>query len=394
MLALDRLPDDRAHITDKMDIRLEMRTALWPLGRHEELAKRVREAGALAEQVGDIERLAYMHDYLTSHYWRAGDHRQAIEHGEKGIALAKRAGNFSIRVTTMHHLGHAIMARGEFSHQVDLHRQVVKELTGPVAYHRHGMAGFPAAITRGFLAWGLAELGEFEEALGWAQEGMEIASEVSSAMTTVWVTDYLALTHLRRGDLMQAISLLEPNLELCQQAEVRLLLTLTSGLLGLALSTAGRQTDAIPLLETAIRPDNVRHHVQGSGYPLVWLAEGYLQASRLTEAVDVVSQALDIARRQEERAHEAWARYVQAQIDSATGAPLDAVVSRYNAALELAESCGMRPLAALCRYRLGTAQLENGEATQGRALLDVARNAFRDMGMAGWLDRADRSFNG
>ena len=189
-------------------VRLEMRTALWPLGRHEELAKRVREAGVLAERVGDIARLANVHNYLTAHYWRAGQHREAIEHGETGIALAERAGDFSIRVTTMHHLGHAFNAHGEFARQVELHRQVVKELTGPVAYRRHGMSGYPAAITRGFLAWGLAELGEFDEALAWAQEGVQIASEVSSAMTTVWVTNYLALTHLLRGDLGRAITLL------------------------------------------------------------------------------------------------------------------------------------------------------------------------------------------
>jgi class 3 adenylate cyclase/tetratricopeptide (TPR) repeat protein len=390
LLALDRLPEDEACITDKMDVRLEMRTALWPLGRHEELVKRVREAGVLAEQVGDIARLANVHNYLTAHYWRAGEHRQAIEHGEKGIALAERAGDFSIRVTTMHHLGHAIMARGEFARQVELHRQVVKELTGPVAYRRHGMAGFPAAITRGFLAWGLAELGEFEEALGWAQEGTQIANEVNSAMTTVWVTDYLALTHLLRGNLTQAIAALEPNLELCQRAEVRLLLTLTSGILGLALSAAGRQTDAIPLLEMAVRPENLRHHVQGSGYPLVWLAEGYLRASRFAEAGHAVLQALDIVQRQEERGHEAWARFTQAGIEQAVGSPFDTVASRYSLALELAERCGMRPLAALCRFRLGAAQLEVGQADEGRLLLENARDAFSTMGMASWLGRAER----
>lgn len=390
LLALDRLPEDEACITDKMDVRLEMRTALWPLGRHEELAKRVREAGALAEQVGDIARLANVHNYLTAHYWRSGEHRQAIEHGEKGIALAERAGDFSIRVTTMHHLGHAFMARGEFARQVELHRQVVKELTGPVAYHRHGMAGFPAAITRGFLAWGLAELGEFDEALRWAQAGLEIASEVNSAMTTVWVTDYLALTHLLRGDLTRAIAALEPNLELCQRAEVRLLLTLTSSILGLAFSIAGRETDAISLLEMAVRPENLRHHVQGSGYPLVWLAEGYLQASRLAEAREAALQALDIARRQEERGHEAWTRYTQGEIERAAGSPLDAIASGYGSALELAQRCGMRPLAALCRFRLGAAQLEAGQAKQARALLDEARDAFRVMGMASWLERTDR----
>jgi len=49
LIALDHLPDDEAHLIDKMDIRLEMRTALWPLGRHDQLEKRVREAGDLAE---------------------------------------------------------------------------------------------------------------------------------------------------------------------------------------------------------------------------------------------------------------------------------------------------------------------------------------------------------
>jgi tetratricopeptide (TPR) repeat protein len=290
----------------------------------------------------------------------------------------------------MHHLGHAFNAHGEFARQVELHRQVVKELTGSVAYRRHGMSGFPAAITRGFLAWGLAELGEFDEALVWAQDGRQIASEVNSAMTTVWVTNYLALTHLLRGEIGRAIALLEPNLELCQRAEVRLLLTLTSGILGLAFSAAGRQTDAVPLLEMAARPDNLRHHPQGSGYPLVWLADGYLHASRFAEAGDAVLQALDIARRQEERGHEAWAQYTQAQIERAVGSPLDTVVSRYGSALELAERCEMRPLAALCRYRLGALRLEFAQPEEASALLNEARNAFRIMGMASWLDQADR----
>jgi tetratricopeptide (TPR) repeat protein len=389
LLALDRLPDDQAHITDKMDVRLEMRTALWPLGRHDELAKRVREAGVLAEQVGDIARLASVHNYLTAHYWRAGEHDQAIEHGEKGIALAERAGDFSVRVTTMHHLGHALMARGEFTREVEIHRKVVKELTGPVAYQHHGMSGFPSAITRGFLAWGLAELGEFDEALRWAQEGTQIASEVNSAMTTVWVTNYLAFTYLLRGDLSRALSLMEPNFALCQQAAIRLLLTLTSGVLGLAYSAAGRDSDAIPMLELAVKPEILGHHPQGSGYPLVWLADGYLHASRYTEAREAVSQAIDIALRQKERGHEAWARYTQAGIERAADSSLDTISAAYGGALEIAERCGMRPLGALCRFRLGATKLAFGQTQNGRALLDEARAAFHTMGMVRWSKQAD-----
>jgi Tfp pilus assembly protein PilF len=140
----------------------------------------------------------------------------------------------------------------------------------------------------------------------------------------------------------------------------------------------------------AVRPENLRHHPQGSGYPLVWLAGGYLHASRQSEAGDAVLQALDTARRQEERGHEAWARFTQAQIELAVGSSLDTVASRYGSALELAERCEMRPLAALCRFRLGAAYLEFGQPREARALLDEASKAFRAMGMASWLVQADQ----
>ncbi len=392
LAALDHLPDDEAHLIDKIDLRFEMRTALWPLGRHDELEKRLREAGDLAERAGDDARLANVHNFLTAHYWRAGEHARAIEHGEKGIALAERAGDFSVLFTTIQHLGLAINARGKFERQIEIHRRVAKELTGPPAYHRHGMAGYPAVITRGFLAWALAEVGEFDEALAWAREGVDIASEVNSAMSTVWVTDYLALTHVRRGEFDEAIALLEPNFELCERAEVLLLRTITSGILGLAFSAAGRHSDAIPLLELAVKPELLRHHPEGSGYPFVWLADAYLRATRLSEAREAAARAVDTARQQDERGHEAWARFTQAEIERANRSPIASVTSAYEIARDLAEGSAMRPLAALCRLGLASAGVEIEGEKEGSQSFNVARDAFRVMGMKYWSDRADRLF--
>jgi class 3 adenylate cyclase/tetratricopeptide (TPR) repeat protein len=389
LAALEHLPDDEEHLLDKIDIRLEMRTALWPLGRHDELEKRVLEAGELAERVGDIARHASVHNYLTAHYWQAGEHARAIEHGEKGIALAERAEDFSVLFTTTQHLGLAFNARGEFERQVELHRRVAKKLTGPPAYHRHGMAGYPAAITRGFLAWGLAELGEFDEALGWAREGIEIASEVNSAMSTVWVTDYLAMTHLRRGDFNEAITLLEPNSELCERAEVRLLKTITCGILGLAHSAAGRHSDAIPLLELAVDADTLRYHPEGSGYPFVWLADGYLRAARLSEAHEAAARALAIAQKQGERGHEAWALFTQAEIERANRSSFESVISAYDIALDIAKLCSMHPLTARCHFGLALVDIEMEGAKEGSQSLNKARDSFSTMGMQHWLDQVD-----
>jgi class 3 adenylate cyclase/tetratricopeptide (TPR) repeat protein len=390
LAALDSLPEGAARLSDKMDVRLEMRTALWPLGRHDELEKRVLEAGDLAEQAGDIARLARVHDYLTAHYWQAGDHGRAIEHGEKGIALARQADDFSVRVTSMLHLGIAFNARGEFERQVELHRQVAEELTGPVAYRHHGMAGFPAIISRGFLTWGLAELGAFDEALERARDGVEIAGDVNSAMSTVWVNDYLALACLRRGLVDRAIAIAEPNYDLCQRTEVRLLLSLTSGVLGLALVAAGRNGDAIPLLESAVQPETLGHHPEGCAYPFVWLAEAYRDAGRISAAREAATRALHIARGFGELGHQAWALFTQAEIEKAAGSPLATVTSTYQAALDLAERRKMRPLAARCRFGLGAQQLEAGKSGEGLELLRAAQDAFRQMSMTPWLDRANR----
>lgn len=387
--ALDRIPGDQSHMTEKMDIRLEMRTALWPLGRHEELERRVREAGELAERAGDKLRHAIVFNYLAAHYWQAGEHERAIEHGEKGIKLAESAGDFSARVTSQQHLGLAFLARGEFGRQVELHRRVARDLTGPQALHRHGMSGYPAVVTRAFLAWGLAELGEFDEAFAWGRQGIEIASEVNSAMSTVWVTDYLALAHILRGNFESAIELLEPNLELCNRAEVKLLTTNTHGILGLAYRAAGRQAEAIPLLELAASPEFLDHHPQGSGYPLVWLAEAYLCEARWPDAAAAVARALETAQSQGERGHEAWARFVQAEIENAKHAPAENVAHGYRLALELAERSAMRPLAARCH--LGLARLaaaDPGGKPNDRAG-ETARGLFEEMGMRYWLDNTE-----
>jgi len=390
LTALDHLPDDEAHSIHKMDIRLALRSSLWPLGRHEELEKRVLEAGDLAERAGDTGRLANVHNFLTAHYWRAGEHTRAIEHGEKGIDLAERADDFSVLYTTIQHVGVALNARGEFERQVALHRRVATELSGSPAYRRHGMAGYPAVITRGYLAWGLAELGEFDEALDWARQGIEIASEVNSAISAVWVTNYLALTHIRRGEFNEAVTLLEPNFELCERAEVRLLATMTYSILGLALSATGKGSDAIQLLERAVEPETLRHHPQGSAYPFVWLADAYLNAARISEAREAASRAVETARQQEERGHEAWARFTQAEIESASQSPIATVTSVYRVALDLAERGAMRPLAALCHLGLASASSEFEGALEKSKSFNLARESFRTMGMKHWLARVDR----
>jgi hypothetical protein len=64
-------------------------------------------------------------------------------------------------------------------------------------------------------------------------------------------------------------------------------------------------------------------------------------------------------------------------------------VTRYGAAVGLAEELGMRPLAARCRLGLGRLLRATGDHVRATEKLRSARAEFRAMGMAESLSEAE-----
>ncbi|MBT8367482.1 MAG: hypothetical protein KJP23_22545, partial [Deltaproteobacteria bacterium] len=62
---------------------------------------------------------------------------------------------------------------------------------------------------RGFLTWGLSELGEFEEAEMWALQGCKLAEQVRNAFSTAFIQACTGLTYLRKGELDTALMFLQ-----------------------------------------------------------------------------------------------------------------------------------------------------------------------------------------
>jgi hypothetical protein len=84
------------------------------------------------------------------------------------------------------------------------------------------------------------------------------------------------------------------------------------------------------------------------------LAEACSLAGRTGEALEHARTAVDLSRKHEERANEASALRVLADITARSDLP-DAQAARdtYAASLALAEALGMRPLVAHCHLGLG-----------------------------------------
>src|SRR5262249_44334777 len=153
----------------------------------------------------------------------------------------------------------------------------------------------------------LAELGVFADGLARGEEGLRIAETVdhpASRMTAYAGVGYLSL---RKGDVRQAISLLERGLGLCQEWQIAGWSPWITASLGAAYALVGRLAEALPLLEQAVEQGTA---IRLMAYHALWVAflgEGYLLADRLEDAGAGAERALHHARAHKERGWEAYA---------------------------------------------------------------------------------------
>ncbi|MGI9570616.1 MAG: tetratricopeptide repeat protein, partial [Desulfobulbia bacterium] len=387
LISLHKLPQTQIHRKREIDLRFNMRSALFPLGRHDDWADHIRVAESLAKEINDKSSLASAYNYLSSHHWIHGRHQEAIKLGEKNLRLAQSIGNFSVEVTSKFHLGIPLLYTGNIDRQVVLHREVAEQLSGPAALKRHGLSSVPAITARGYLAWGLAELGNFEEAEKWAQEGLELSGQVRNHFSTSFAQACIGLAYLRKGNLDSALDLLLKANTICREADMLSIYSFVAGSLGNAYLLKGSPEKALPILFEAID----RHYFDSSVIPPIYtitvLAEAYQQQGQIDKAVMTSEKALNIFQKNQERCFGAWALYVSAKIQSNNTQEQMAQQSLIRA-IDLARATGMRPLLAHCYLELGklSSRLRNDEA---RSHIQKAVDLYRSLDMQFWLPEAE-----
>ena len=196
----------------------------------------------------------------------------------------------------------------------------------------------------------------------------------------------LGFVHLRRGDLPQAIALLERSLRLCEERQFHLILYAVQAYLGYAYALAGRDAEAMPLLEASANVDRGLH----PALRVTMQGEAHLLAGRLDLAQQCVDRALALAAAGEEHGSRAWTLRLAAEVALAHGLEhADLAAGQFQAALALADEHGMRPLQAHCHLGLGRLYRRLDRLEDARAELSAAILMLREMGMAHWLSEAE-----
>jgi tetratricopeptide (TPR) repeat protein len=210
-----------------------------------------------------------------------------------------------------------------------------------------GLAGLPAVFSRVWLALSLVEQGHEDEATTIADEALAIAREHAHTFSQIVGYAGAGIVRAVRGDHATAITALEPGLVMARMADLLLLVPLVGAPLGWCYARTGRHAEGIALLQDAVGAADAMNFGANHALRLTWLADAQLAAGNAEGAKKTALRALETGRRHGERGHEAYAlRLLGTLAEHGRPADLEAAREHYRTALEIAQSLGMRPLAA------------------------------------------------
>jgi tetratricopeptide (TPR) repeat protein len=388
--AIGHLPETRERLEETLDLRLELRNAVWPTGQLDLALDCLREAHALAQRLGDRRRMGRVLGSLTGHFSLTGDPQSAIEAAGEALAITSDLDDLGLRIGPENNLAWAYLTAGDFRRAVEIYRRVVATLEGPLAHEQLGTYLLAAIGARAFLAWALAELGEFNVARRPAEEALRLAGAANRPFGQLQASFGVGFVHLRRGEFAQAIPVLERALEICVASNLKALAFHgVAAFLGGSYAWSGRVAEAIALLEPVV----VQTATMGAWFDhliaIIPLAEAHMLSGNVDEARRLGTRAVEASIAYRERGHQAWALRLLGDV-AASGSLGDRLVAEghYRQALDLADELGMRPLRAHCHLGLGRlASRTNTE--EARAHLTTAMTMYRAMDMKYWLERVD-----
>ncbi len=382
LTALSHLPETRANLEEAIDLRLDLRNTLWPLGEIERVGGMLSEAGHLAQALQDTRRLGLVAAARCHYFWVLSRHAEAVSAGDEALELARAMGDRALESSATLNLGVVHGAMGHYGRAVELLRATLDsyEVAGTALSGRDAVVSVPVART--YLARYLAELGELSRATDYATAGIKAAESGGGPFFAATCYFGAGSVELRRGASGAAISFLERALRLCQTHRLHNWFPAVGASLGYAYTNAGRADEALPLLEQAIgSADRMRLSASYSLW-LTYRAHACLHLGRTAEAAHLAEAALARARAQGERGHEAWALFLAASVVAATPSSTTADTEKaFGLAIDSARALGMRPLLAHCHAALADAYGQRQQAGPASAERASAERIRQEIGM-------------
>jgi predicted ATPase/class 3 adenylate cyclase len=388
LVALAHVSPTAETTAQAIDFRFAIRNCLFAIGEHARIRAYIEEAERLARVSQDEDRLAWASVYMSNYYWREGDPEHAAALAHRARAIAEHRHDASLRITATLRLGQAYHGLGQYRRATQYLQENVLALRGELNQALFGLAGLPSVFSRAFLAWSLAELGEFGEGVVHGQEAIRIADASNQTYSRTMAHFVLGFLHLHQGRPERALSVLERGLAIQESGEILALRAMLLAGLGHAHALGGRPGQALSLIEQSVEPSTFALSPQHP-FPWLFLARAYVEVGRIEQGLEAAFRCLELCRTRRDRGGEAWSLFLLAEIGLCR-TPLneERVLEHCHPAMALATDLGMRPLVGHCHLGLAKLYRRTGNDEQARLHLTTATTMYGEMDMRFWLEKA------
>ncbi len=252
--ALRHLPESPETREQGIDVRLEVRGSLYPLGEFEKMLTFLREAEAMAGAISDSRRLGLVSIHTAEYLRQTGRFAEARALAEQALAMGDQLQDVPLQSYAGQYFGLACHALGDYRRASELLRTVTQTPRPEGWKGALGMVGSwdaHQAISHAWFARCLAELGEFDEGIAAGRravalaEGLEIPYSLTAACLGL---GYICLV---KGDLDAARPVLERACTIAREANLALLRPQAARLLGSTYLLAGRIEEGVALVRAA-----------------------------------------------------------------------------------------------------------------------------------------------
>ena len=271
----------------------------WRLGMEKETADSLaREAGEIAERIGDMRSLALLKLLTAARPGVANEASKWIAAANESIRLADEAGDIHLRVAIRGVGCYAHMCAGD----LDLVESTVDEILelggGDPTIGAGIVIGCPPAWALMARSVALKERGHFDEAERVAEESLRLAIEYGDPETESWSRGNKATLLAERGEIEAAMTLARRNCELTDQlGDVfsRSLALTSLAFVQLAAEDFGSALETVELSDRTYR-GAMDAGGEGEAWRGTLRARALLGAGRLEEALAQAEEATEISR--------------------------------------------------------------------------------------------------
>jgi tetratricopeptide (TPR) repeat protein len=384
LAAVDHLPaEERAILA--IDLRIDLRHALTPLGRVQQTLDCLRAAELLATQLDDSVRLGRVYSFTANCLVLKGCYAEALTTGERALNIARELDDSRLELATKMYMARAWQVRGEYLTAIEIYEGMIAALEKRPSNDFHGLPVLPAVFVRSNLAVCLAEVGAFESAARHASEAVRRAGAVGQPDSIMWGYWGIGSVALSKGDCADAALVFDRLLDVCTTHDLDAYASRIMAGLGLTMARIGQVREGLSLLEKAVALDETAEPQITRSFTLIAYVEALLLAGELEKALTTVTEALQRMRARQERDAEAHACWLAAIIHVVRAVDLQAATGMLETATRIATELNLQPLLAHCHLGFADLNKRRGLHVEASTHHDRAKSLLNELDMKPWF---------